>query len=197
MTKIILFISAFVSLVTSAQTGDVNAVIGISDSLQKWEIRIYKRFEISNCTEVFRMYSFKDSYKAELYQYYHPVIGKVEKPYFTKELLNEGQDNYLSWLKIDMLQIGNLPQMESIRYKLTTKPVIVCDNYGDYVYSVTRSSVSDGISYKLNYKSNGKISSIDYSSPESYLKTYPVIDELELFVELLTTIKEEFDLWTD
>jgi hypothetical protein len=143
------------------------------------------------------MYSFNDSYKVELYKYYHPVKGMVEKPYFTKELLKEGQDNYLSWLKIAMLQINNLPQMESIRYKLTTKPLIICDNYGDYSYSTTRTTMIDGTSYKVLYKSNGKTNAIEYSNPESYLKTYPGVDELELFTELLTTIRDEFDVWKD
>lgn len=58
-------------------------------------------------------------------------------------------------------------------------------------------AVTDGVGYDVYFKKGNETNHIVYSNPESYLKKFPGTDELEMFVSLLNTLKQEFGIWKD
>jgi len=176
---------------------EINAVLGIPDSLEHLnEVRLYKSYSTTNATDVFRMYlSKREGYKMEYYQYRHSVAGIIERPYFNKIDIAPASDPEYIWMSIIASNILYLPQEEVFKYKQEI-PNIVCED-GRYAYSVTTMAVSDGTGYIVCIRDGNLTNVIEYSNPESYLRRYPKIDELDYFVQFINLIKNEFSIWAD
>ncbi len=56
-------------------------------------------------------------------------------------------------------------------------------------------SIIDGISYSIQIQDNDSYNEVEYSNPESYLKNYPEIDELQTINEFLDFIKSSFGIY--
>ena len=52
----------------------------------------------------------------------------------------------------------------------------------------------DGTSYKVFVKNNNKTNKIELDNPESYLKLYPEVDELNDYCNLLKLINTTFPI---
>lgn len=188
---VLLFVSSI--LLGQEKVSEINAILQIPDSLtNESEIRIYKRYEITNGTDVLRLFRKNKKWEAELYHYYHP-LNKNDKPKFEKEKLTASSNNELVWLKILISNVEFLPKWESFDYKLETQKIVI--EGGEYLFSVTKSAISDGETYNVFFRSYSKTNDFTYSNPESYLITYPGIDELEMFSKVLIIIREEFGIW--
>lgn len=173
--------SAFAS---SQSIAHINTVLGIGDSLQQMEVRVYKRYSTSNATDILRIYyTKKTGYVVEGFEYRHPGT-------FDKVIVSTSSDLEYVYMKLIATNILFLPAEEVFQYKKDT-PVVVFDD-GKYAYSITSISVSDGVSYTVHVKNNTKYNYIEYDNPESYLQRYPGIDELEYFVQFLNVIRDEF-----
>lgn len=189
MKKTFLLFLFFISLIVSAQSAsEINTFIGIPDSLEYTnEVRVYKRYEITYSTEVFRIYNDGKEYKAELY-HFHNDTKKFEKTPLKGSLGNER-----AWMGISVSGIEHLPQWKMLEYKFK-KPEIVFYE-GCYAYQTTSIAITDGVSYNVFYKSGMAENHIEYGNPESYLERFPGIDELEMFSQMLNTIRKEFGIW--
>lgn len=108
---------------------EINNFIGLPDSLYKTEIRIYKKYSLSNGAEIFRLYESKDNgWYAEMYYYYDEVEGEVETN-FKKEELKNYDDFEVLWLQITNAHALYLPEWDKIQYKLGGEWKIECDVY--------------------------------------------------------------------
>lgn len=196
MKNIFCHVFILASFFSYGQTiSEINKVLNISDSLiHKKEIRIYKKFEITNGTEVFRYYeNVNNDWKIEFYKYFHSVN---KKPKYEKFNIESRGDNDLIWLNIIASNIEFLPEFKEIEYKLKGKAIIHKIN-GDYELSFKKLAVLDGIDYKV-YVRNGEINNfIQYGNPETYLKHYPGVNELNSFSTLLRAIQYGFGIWIE
>ena len=190
LTIILMLLYNFVAL-AQKDVADINAFIGIPALItNESEIRIYKDYGITNRTDLFRMY--KDPYgkwNAELYQYGY-AVGNVRES-FSKRELTAIHDTEFVWCSIMLSNIDLLPEMKAFMYKLERNCVIY--NEGEFAISSTRSIISDGTSYEVFTK----INHINYFNPETYLKIFPGVDELESFCNMLKFIREEFNIWEE
>lgn len=197
--KNILTITLFlIAIITSAQTiSEINAVLGILDSLEhSSEIRIYKRHEITNGTDVFRLFKIRDKeWETGFFTYYHPLSQKGNARFDEVKLRRHNTDETLAWMKIMITNIDKLPAWNTFQHKLES-PKIVYEN-GQYTYSITTHVISDGVTYKVFVRSGNTVNQIEYSNPVSYLESCPGVDELEMFSQMLNTIKQEFSIWKD
>jgi hypothetical protein len=185
----------FTICVHSQTVYEINAVLGIPDSLVNNEIRIYKKYFITNGTDIFRMYKGKDDkFIIEFYDYGHSIEGQIDKPYFERKEFT-APNNELFWMKICTSNIQYLPDWGDFQYKLKTPKIIFED--GQYQYGTTIISISDGVGYDVYFKDKGHANNIIYANPEAYLERFPGTDELEMFVSLLNTIKQELGIWED
>jgi hypothetical protein len=197
MKTILIILSFLLSSVASAQTvQEINAFIGIPDSLEySSELRIYKRYSTTNGTEIFRIYNNGKEYKAKFYRYLGMVASCVYERSFTEADLKGNLGNERAWMEISVSGIEHLPQWEMFEYKFK-KPEIVFYE-GCYAYQTRRVAVLDGVGYNVFYKSAKANNHIEYGNPESYLEKFPGVDELEMFSQMLNTIREEFGIWKD
>lgn len=189
MEKALVIFLFFVTSIASAQTAsEINTFIGIADTLgHTSELRIYKRYSISYSTEVLRIYKDGKEYKAELYHFHNDTKK------FEKTLLKGNLGNERVWMEISISGIEHLPQWKMFQYKFERPEIVFSD--GSYVYQTTTMAVSDGVGYDVYYK-NGKVENhIEYGNPESYLERFPGVDELEMFSQMLNTIRKEYDIW--
>lgn len=196
MKKVIsaIFLLLLSNSLHSQTVTEINAALGFPDSLSNTnEIRIYKRYAISNGTDIFRMFRGKDNdYVIEFYNYYHSIQGQVDKPYFEKKEFTT-KNNELIWMKVCTSNIQYLPDWKEFQYKFVTPKVVFED--GQYLYLVTQMAITDGVGYYVYFKKGNKKNHIIYSNPESYLEKFPETDELEMFVGLLNTLKLELGVW--
>ncbi|NDI98207.1 hypothetical protein GWA97_03885 [Flavobacterium sp. LaA7.5] len=195
-SKINIFL-LFLCCVIQAQTvEEINSFIGLSDSLHRTEIRIYKRYSITNGTELLRLYESKEnSWYAEMYYFYNEIEGEVETHYEREELSNY-DDFELIWLNIANSCILYLPPWDEIKYKFEGKREIYCGEDG-YLYSMTHTAILDGVDYKVFVNSEGKYNFIDYSNPEAHLERFPEVDELISFIQILEAVRAGFNIWKE
>ncbi|MHA3786619.1 hypothetical protein ACX0HA_00300 [Flavobacterium hauense] len=197
MKKKLALLLFFFTGITFAQTvSEINTFIGIPDSLEYVsEMRIYKKYSTTNGTEIFRIYNNGKEYKAKFYRYFGMVASCVYERSFTETDLKGNLGNERAWMEISVSGIEHLPQWEMFEYKFQ-KPKIVFYE-GCYAYQTTRTAVSDGVGYDIFYKSGKNRNHIEYGNPESYLERFPGVDELEMFSQMLNTVRKEFDIWKD
>ncbi|RDI09763.1 hypothetical protein [Flavobacterium sp. AG291] len=197
MKTIFISILFLIVSISSAQTvSEINDFIGIPDSLEYTnEIRIYKRYSTTNGTEIFRIYSNAVEFKAEFYVYLGVIPGCVQKRSFTKTDIKGNLSNEMAWMKIEISGIEHLPEWKMFEYKFKMPEIVFSE--GSYVYQTTTMAISDGVGYSVFYKS-GKIKNhIEYGNPESYLRRFPGVDELEMFSKMLDVIRKDFGIWIE
>lgn len=207
MRRCVFFIILFllVSIGVSAQNiAEINADIGIPDSLAfNKEIRIYQSHGTTNYSSLFRMYEDEfEKWNTEFYEHFAKIEGVVELR-IKKELLTPKDDYDYVFLNLIRSHIMDLPEFENITWKLIKRNDVekVKDIYrGEtieyYEYPrISRLIVLDGLGFRIQAKNEDKSNSFDYPNPEGYLKHFPDIDELIYMNEILTIIKDEFDIW--
>ena len=200
--KILIYIIIIISFNTHAQNiSEINKVLELPDTLSyKHEIRIYKKYETSYSTEIFRMYDEgNNNWKAQIFYFSNQFksVTKITEIEFPKEVNGtlKPKDAYLIWLQLLLCDIEYLPSIEQIKYKLKKSSIIFED--GGYEIVQKHTHILDGNSYKVfirNYKIKNDFS---FTNPESYLNSYPDIDELQSYTKLLSIIKKEFNLWNE
>lgn len=184
---ILIFVSKFVFSQTT------NQIINIPDTLSnEKEIRVYKIAEITNYSELFRIYQTTDKkWNVEYFKCYR-ARNEKEKSQYQKVPIIVKTDFDLLWLKILNTDIDNLPNWDKIKYKLKKKGEITIER-GEYELNSEQVKVMDGESCKVMIRNKNKLNIIDYSNPETYFEYYPEVDELKSFVELLNLLNTEFD----
>lgn len=161
------------------------------------EIRVYKDYQTSTGLELFRLYQDdNENWKAE---FYSTVASKNNKDEITirtrKSKLNSLKNMEMIWLQILDTQVIHLPQWEAFQYKLKTVKKEYQIEDGELLSSSSKIAIVDGASFYVKIK-NGKVENeFTYFNPESYLRTYPNVDELLSLKELLTLIRNEFNIF--
>jgi hypothetical protein len=191
MKYLLLLYVSFISINAYCQTpAEINKVVGLPDSLTfKNEIRVYKDRGISNLTQVFRLYEAEENlWKAELYNY----TGQQNSD---KEILNAKKQYISLWIDILNTNVAYLPEEQAILYKLRGKLEFADKN--DVYGSRKITQMLDGTGYEIFISGEGVKNHINYSNPESYLKCFPGVDELESIVALINIIRGNFNIWMD
>ncbi len=161
------------------------------------EIRIYQGNGITNSGKIFRIFKEKNSWKAELIQwFYDKQISSDEyqsvKPIVTK--LKSDKNLYEVFLNFEVRNIGFLPKENTFKYKREKQEVVYDEDSNDYVISVISMSIVDGVDYLVKYKNGIRSNEFRYNNPQSYLDNTPNIDEYKSFLEILKYIKSEFKI---
>ena len=178
----------------SQNISEINASLKISDSLtHQKEIRIYKKIEITNYSELIQLYFENKKWTALQYKYYassnenmHPTIEKIK--------LNTNQDLELVWIQILATNIEFLPNQSEIEYKLRGKLEIDTLANGEYEYGYAKTLVIDGTDCTVFVKNNTKSNKIIFDNPERYLELYPEVDEINDYCNLLKLINSTFSI---
>ncbi|KOS04676.1 hypothetical protein AM493_00430 [Flavobacterium akiainvivens] len=176
-------------MVAYSQTpAEINKALGLPDSLAyESEIRVYKDRGISNCSQVFRFYKDGKEWKAALYYFF--TGGKTNT---TDMFINKNLDGV--WWDILNTNILYIPDEKEIKYKLEKRSKGRTEE-GVNGYFTTHTAISDGTGYEIFIRSFNEQNHINYSNPESYLKIYPGVDELEFIRDLLDIIRTDFNIW--
>jgi len=194
----LLSVFSFLFLITFLKSQNVDQLANIPYKLKEFEIRIYKDRGITNSGHIFRIYKEEKIWKAELIQWFLPKeISKDEfervKPKLT--VLKSEKSLEELFLNIKARNIGFLPKEEYFRYKKDKSQVIYDEEEKDWLFETKNSIlVLDGTGYLVKYQSGKQQNEFDYSNPESYLKHYPEIDELNYFVDILKYIRKELNI---
>lgn len=161
------------------------------------EIRVYKDYQTSTGLELFRFYKDNnENWKAEFYNTVASKNNKDETIIRTrKSKLNSLKNFELIWLQILDTQIIHLPKWEAFQYKLKTINKEYQIEDGKLLSSTSKIAVVDGVSFYLKIKVGKKENEFIYYNPKSYLETYPNVDELLSFQELLNLISNEFNIF--
>jgi len=191
---LILLLIFFKGIIHGQNIEEINRDINIPNTLTfNAEIRIYKDFSITNGTEIFRMFYSENKWNTELYKLY-AYVDENNKLKVEKIDLAIKQDLELVWLNILESNVEYLPSIREIDYKLRGKGEFELYR-GKYEVSHSKISIMDGMSYQVFVKNGIKQNEIKFDNPESYLKHYPQVDELNSYVELLNVIKNTFNIW--
>lgn len=179
------------------QAQKVDNLANIPSELKETEIRIYKDRGITNSGHVFRIYKENNIWKAELIQWFLPK--EISKDEFEKNppklnLLKPQKSLEEIFVNIEAKNIESLPKEETFEYKKSRNKVVFDEDFQAFIITKTVSSVLDGTVYLVKYKSGKQVNEFNYSNPETYLKAYPEIDELNYFVDILNYIRKEFDI---
>lgn len=179
------------------QAQNMDNLASIPSELKETEIRIYKDRGITNSGHVFRIYKENNIWKAELIQWFLPK--EISKDEFVKispklNILKSKKSLEEIFINIEAKNIEYLPKEETFEYKKSKNKVIFDEDFQDFITIKTVSSVLDGTGYLVKYKSGKKVNEFNYSNPETYLKTFPEIDELNYFVNILNYLRQEFDI---
>ncbi|GEP52768.1 hypothetical protein FNO01nite_34400 [Flavobacterium noncentrifugens] len=189
-----IFILFFVSNLFPQTVSEINKVIKIPDSLSnEKEIRIYKRYSITNASEIFRMYQTKEKkWKAELYKYYHETNSTQTK--FELQKLESNTDLRLVWLFFIENDIQILKSIKQIKHKLKGKPEYQLID-GEYEVISRQIHPLDGIGYEAFVRTDNYKHNFDFSNYDQYLKYYPKVDELNSYSEIINILQKEFNIW--
>jgi len=194
----LLFVFSFLFLITFLKSQNVDQLAHIPYKLKEFEIRIYKDRGITNSGHIFRIYKEDKIWKAELIQWFLPKeISKDEfervKPKLT--VLKSEKSLEEIFVNFQARNIKFLPKEESFQYKKTSdRKVIFDEDEKAFLISEKLTGVLDGTGYLVKYQSGKQQNEFDYSNPESNLKHYPEIDELNYFVDILKYIRKEFNI---
>lgn len=99
------------------------------------------------------------------------------------------------WLQILNSDILFLPKFDKIEYKLKQKNNDFEIVEGEIYNTISKVSVLDGEGFFIKIKNGNRVNEITYPNPESYLKHYPHVDELQSITELLEIVKSEFKIF--
>jgi hypothetical protein len=180
---------------------EINKSLDLTDSLEyENEIRIYKDFSITDGMQIFRMYNKgKNEWVVNIY-YYNKTFKsatKIDMIEFPKENLGKlkAKNANLIWLKFLLTDIDKLPNLKDISYKLKKSKIEFID--GEYAIARNVISVVDGQSYFVNFRNFKITNNFIFNNPETYLSNYSDVDELISYNQIVTIIKNEFNLWND
>ena len=180
---------------------EINKSLNLPDSLEyENEIRIYKDFSTTDGMEIFRMYN-KGNNEWLVYVYYYnktfKSATKIEIIEFPKENLGEikVKNANLIWLKFLLTDVDKLPNLKDVSYKLKKSKIEFID--GEYAIARNVMSVMDGQSYFVNFRNLKITNNFIFNNPETYLSNYAEVDELISYNQIVTIIKDEFNLWND
>lgn len=135
-------------------------------------------------------------WKADFYQTIATRNSKNEIDIrIRKEKLNSLKNFELIWMQMLHTDILYLPKFDKIEYKLKSKTNDYEIMNGEITSFATKIGSLDGKAYYIKIKNVNRSNEIVYPSPESYLKYYPNVDELQSVVELLTIIKTDFKIF--
>ena len=185
----------FFSFVLNAQ--DLDKLSGLPHDTFEKEIRIYKDRGITNSGIIFRIFEENKVWKAEKIQWFLPrEISSDEFESIKPIKIDLSKDKNLEviFMNLEALNIGFLPKEEAFEYKKEKKSVIWDGDEKQFSSQISKIAILDGTGYSVNYKSEKNHNEFDYSNPESYLKKFPEIDELNSFVEILKYIRKEFKI---
>lgn len=179
------------------QAQNIDNLANIPPELKETEIRIYKDRGITNSGFVFRIYKENNNWKSELIQWFLPK--EISKDEFEKipprlSLLKSQKSLEEIFVNIEARNIKYLPKEEVFQYKKSKNEVIYDEDEKAFLVQSKVISVLDGTGYLVKYKSGNQVNEFNYSNPETYIKTYPEIDELKSFVDILNYIRKEFDI---
>lgn len=190
------FLLIFLFAIVKSQ--NIDSLANIPSELKESEIRVYKDGGIYNSGKIFRIYKENKIWKAELIQWFLPKeLSKDEfekiKPQIT--VLKSEKSLEEIFLNLRALNIGFLPKEEYFQYKKNKSKVVYNKEEKDWVFeTINAIQVLDGTGYLVKYQSGKQKNEFDYSNPESYLKHYPDIDELQDFVDILKYIRKQFNI---
>jgi len=191
-------IFSFLFLFIFLKSQNIDSLANIPSELRETEIRIYKDRGITNSGHIFRIYKENKIWKAELIQWFLPKeISKDEfelvKPKLT--VLKSEKTLEELFLNIKARNIGFLPKEEYFQYKKDESRVIYDEEEKDWAFETKKAvMILDGTGYLVKYQHFKQQNEFNYSNPESYLKHYPEIDELNYFVDILKYIRKEFNI---
>ncbi|MET3536233.1 hypothetical protein [Chryseobacterium limigenitum] len=199
ITRLLLFLTIISIQTLSSQTvQEYDKILKIENlKFNTIEIRVYKKYAISTGLELFRFYQDnKENWKAEFYETVASKNNNGEIKIRTrKSKLNSLKNFELIWMQILDTDIIHLPKWEAFEYKLKKKNKKYEIEDGKIISSTSVSRSLDGSSYYVKIKNGKQENEIEYSNPESYLKTYPNVDELISFKELLDLLKNDFKIF--
>lgn len=171
---------------------EINKTLNIPDSLShEKEIRIYKWYQTTNGSELFRIFFDGNKWEYIFYKHYNKLLDNNQSSF--EKIILTPQNKDLVWLKIGITDIANLPNLEEIRYKLKKSEIVFHD--GQYVVSESKMYPTDGVGYQALYKEENVFNNITFNNYQSYLNTYPDVDELIAYAKLISLISEEFGIW--
>lgn len=177
---------------------NVDSLANIPSELKETEIRIYKDRGITNSGFVFRIYKDNKIWKAELIQWFLPKeLSRDEFERIAPKLTVLKPDKSLEeiFVNFQARNINYLPKEETFEYKKTSnKKVVFDEDENEFVFQQQKTSILDGTGYLVKYQAGKQKNEFSYSNPESYLKHYPEIDELQDFVAILKYIRKEFNI---
>lgn len=183
--------SLFISAFFLSQNRSADDYAGLPEKLKEQrDVRIYRNDDASNVKKIFRIYMEDSACKAELITTFL-ATKKNEKERNETISLKCMPENFLN---LEIRNIAYLPKEEYFRYKKMTKSIEFSEinKINQIVYKEFQ--VFDGKGYYVRYKNNDQHNSFYYSSPETYLKEYPEINELKDFVSILGYIRNEFKI---
>lgn len=200
MKHLILFFTLLVPItfISAQQNLDYDKILKIENlKFHENEIRVYKKYSTSTGLELFRFYQDeKENWKAEFYETVASRNSQDEiKIRIRKSKLNSLKNFELLWLQFLDTNVIHLPKWETFEYKLkkVNKDYQIED--GEIYSSTSSISGIDGQSFYVKIKRGTKENQFSYSNPETYLETYPNVDELLSFQELLNLIRTEFGIF--
>lgn len=161
------------------------------------ELRVYRQHSTITGLELFRFYQDKNKvWKADFYQTVAKRNSKNEIDIrITKEKLNSLKNFELIWLQILNSDILFLPKFDKIEYKLKQKNNDFEIVDGEISNTIRTISILDGKGFYISIKNGNRFNEIIYPNPESYLKHYPNVDELQSVNELLDILRSEFKIF--
>lgn len=179
----------------------LDSILNIQDiPLKESEIRIYKDYSISTGLELFRLYQDENNvFHAEFYQTVVRKIGEKTEIRVRKDKLNSLKNMEVIWLGFLNSDVADLPQFSDILYKFRENKDLELEIIDDEVVylKTSRPFILDGVTYLINFSSAKMKNQIVYDNPESYLKSFPNVDELISFQEILELVRTEFNLFNN
>jgi len=143
------------------------------------------------------MYFESGKWNAVFYEHYNGIEPTIIKTILT----SNSKPDYIfqNFLRSYALE---LPDLKDIRWKMHTKREIYKEEgsfrgkpFKKYWDMKTEHHILDGNIFYFQIKNDKTIHSFNYSNPDSYLITYPNIDELIFVNEILDTVRSEFNIW--
>lgn len=189
------FLSFFLFAILKSQ--NIDSLANIASELKETEIRIYKDRGITNSGHIFRIYKEDKIWKVELIQWFLPKeISRDEIEWIKPKLTALKSEKSLEevFVNVESRNIKFLPKEETFQYKKEKSKVIYDEDEKAFVVYKKVVEILDGTGYLVKYQHFKQKNEFNYSNPESYLKHYPEIDELNYFVNILKYIRKEFNI---
>lgn len=208
MKQILLCIFLFLTFNSNSQNvSTINSHIQLPDSLnQITELRIYNGFGITNHTSILRIYENElNKWNVEFYEYWSNIDDNKDYK-VTKKILVPEKDIEFIYLNIVLNHVFNLPSMPEIDWKMIKKGEVIkvkkkINSKGDlqekYEFKGRlRIGITDGYTCKIQVKNSKRKNTFSFSNIDGYYNYFPEIDELKFYMEIMTIVRNEFNIWT-